>query len=128
MRKTLAIFFVILPAAFLFSSCVGPNEQDTPGNAIVKSYAALSDQDSANYMESLTQDRKEIFEALPAAQHALFHRWNGQHADVKILSVKQDNGVATVLYNLSITGRAPATRDSIIDRAYRGDNGWKVGY
>ncbi|HET6400091.1 MAG TPA: hypothetical protein VFH95_01705 [Candidatus Kapabacteria bacterium] len=128
MRKSLVISFFILPAAFLFSSCVGPNEQDTPANAIVRSYAALSAQDSASYMETLSHDKAEVYEALPAAQHALFDRWKGQHADVKVLSVKQDNGVATVLYNLNVTGREPATQDSLVERTYREDAGWKVGY
>lgn len=128
MRKSLVISFFILPAAFLFSSCVGPNEQDTPANAIVKSYAALSAQDSASYMQTLAHDKEEVYEALPAAQHALFDRWKGQHADVKVLSVKQDNGVATVLYNLNVTGRQTVTQDSIVERAYLEDAGWKVGY
>src|ERR1035437_2377070 len=125
MRKSLVICFVILPTAFLFSSCVGPNEQDTPANAIVKSYAALRAQDSASYMETLAYDKEEVYEALPAAQHALFDRWKGQHADVRVLSVTQDNGVATVLYNLNVTGREPATQDSIVERAYLEDAGWK---
>jgi hypothetical protein len=128
MRKSLVISFFILPAAFLFSSCVGPNEQDTPANAIVKSYAALSAQDSASYMQTLAHDKEEVYEALPAAQRALFDRWKGQHADVKVLSVKQDNGVATVLYNLNVTGRQSVTQDSIVERAYLEDAGWKVGY
>ncbi|MFI5202443.1 MAG: hypothetical protein ACHQNE_08650 [Candidatus Kapaibacterium sp.] len=128
MQKSLVVFFVILPTAFLFSSCVGPSDQDTPANAIARSYAALSAQDSASYMETLAHDKQEVYEALPAAQHALFDRWKGQHADVKVLSVKQDNGVATVLYNLTVTGREPSTQDSIVERIYLEDAGWKVGY
>lgn len=128
MRKSLVIFFVILPAAFLFSSCVGPSAQDSPANAIVRSYAALSAQDSASYMETLARDKEEVYEALPEAQHALFDRWKGQRADVKVLSVKQENGVATVLYDLRVTGREPITQDSIVERAYLEDAGWKVGY
>lgn len=128
MRKSLVIFFFILPAAFLFSSCVGPSEQDSPASAIVKSYAALSAQDSASYMETLAHDKAEVYEALPEAQHALLDRWKGQRAEVEVLSVKQDNGVATVLYNLKVAGREPSTQDSIVERAYLEDAGWKVGY
>jgi hypothetical protein len=128
MRKSLVLSFFILPAAFLFSSCVGPEERDTPANAIVKSYMALNDQDSATFMETLAHDKEEVYEAIPAAQHALFDLWKGQHAEVKVLSVKEDNGVATVLYNLTVTGREPSEQDSIIGRTYREDAGWKYGY
>ncbi len=128
MRKSLLIFFVLLPPSFLLSSCVGPEDQNTPGNAIVKSYAALANQDSAAYMESLSHDKEEVFEALPAAQHALLQHWQGDRADVHVLAVKQDHGVATVLYDLTVTGRNPSQQDSILDRTYLTDAGWKVGY
>ncbi len=128
MRKSILIIFALLSPAVLLTSCSLPGEQDGPANAIVKSYTALSRQDSAEFMQTLSHDREEVFEALPAAQHALLARWKGQHPDVQVLSVQQDHGVATVLYNLKVTGRDPSTKDSILDRAYLTDAGWKLGY
>ena len=128
MRKSLVLSSFILPVAFLFSSCTLPNEQDTPASAIKNSYSALSRQDSAEFMQTLSHDREEVFEALPSAQHALLRNWNGDQADVQVLSISQHDGVATVLYNLHVTRRHPSNRDSIIDRTYLTEAGWKLGY
>ena len=128
MRKSLILFFVLLPPLFFLASCSLPGEQDGPANAIKQTYAALSQQDSAGYMQTLSHDKEEVFEALPEAQHALLAHWKGQHPSVQVLAVKQDHDVATVLYNLTVTGRDPVTEDSILDRTYLTDAGWKVGY
>ncbi len=59
---------------------------------------------------------------------AILDRWKGRHADVKILSVTGNDSIATVLYNLTITGREPRTHDSIRGRAYMENGMWKHGY
>ena len=127
MWKSLAIFFVI-PVTFALSSCVGPETQDTPGNAIINSYTALSHQDSLAYLDGLAREKREVYEAIPAAAHLLLGEWSGQRADIKILSVARDNGMATVLYNLRVTGREPLEQDSLIAHAYLEEDGWKYGY
>jgi hypothetical protein len=128
MHKSSLFYFAILPCSFLLASCVEPELRDTPANAIVRSFDALNNQDSVGYLETLAREKREVYEALPQAAHSLLEEWKGQHADVKVLSVESENGAATILYNLKITGQNTAEQDSLIAHSYLEEGGWKYGY
>jgi hypothetical protein len=127
MWKSFAILSsVALSACFI--SCVGPNYQNAPADAVVRSYAALSNQDSIAFLGSLARDKREVYEAIPEAMHSLLDEWKGRHAEVTVLSVQRKDSAATILYNLKVTGRDPMESDSLTMQADLENNGWEYGY
>ena len=123
MWKSLAV----LPA-LLLASCIQPEPRDSPSQAVIRTYDALNQQDSLSYLQSLDRDKRQVYEALPGALHALLNSWKGQHADVSIVSVTPHDTVATVVYNLKVTGRAPREEDSLVMNTYLENTGWSYGY
>jgi hypothetical protein len=107
---------------------VGPDFQNAPADAVVRSYAALSNQDSIAYLESLARDKREVYEAIPEATHSLLDQWKGRLAHVTVLSIQRSDSVATILYDLKITGRNPMDLDSLTMQANLENNGWAYGY
>ncbi|MDP4200822.1 MAG: hypothetical protein Q8922_10535 [Bacteroidota bacterium] len=128
MRQSFVILLALFTPSLILSSCVGPQDKDTPANAVVRSYVALTNQDSIGYLQSLTRDKRGVYEALPAAAHALLQQWKGEHADVKVLSIQKRNDVATVVYNLRASGPNQIKSDSLIATVYLEGEGWKLGY
>jgi hypothetical protein len=115
----------VLPLLLLLAACVEPTPLDNPANAVIQSYAALNNQDSVAYVQSLAREKQHVYQALPGALHALLERSKDEHAVVTVLSVAKNGGIATVLYNLTTGDRK---KDSLIVRTYLQNGGWKVGY
>ncbi len=129
MWKSFVIFFFFaLTTSLSLSSCVGPKDDDSPAHTIVNSYTALSQQDSVGYLETLAREKREVYEALPAAAHSLLREWKGNRPEITVLSVKRSNGTATVLYDLKVRGRNPEEQDSLLAHTDLEEGGWKLGY
>jgi hypothetical protein len=96
---------------------------------VLASFNALNAQDSAAFVKSLSEDKRETYEINPQALSELLGRWKGRHADVSILSVKNEGDtMATILYNLKISGAESKELDSLITRTYFENGEWKHGY
>ena len=116
---------------FVAVSCNNSEPPASPANAVLTTFAALNAQDSVAFVESLTQDKRETYEANPQALHDLLSRWKGRHADVKIVSVANGGDsatTATIIYNLKVSGTENAEHDSLRTRAYLENGEWKLGY
>ena len=124
MKKT---FLLVIAAAL--ASCGKSVPPPGPADAVIATYHALETQDSTKYIESLTQEKREEFEINPQSLKDMFSQWKGSHVNVKILSVeKSGDTMARVLYDLTVTGNNPQTRDSLFRRV-RFENGeWRSGY
>ena len=120
--------FITVLTLLLFSSCAGPELPDTPGNSVVRTYTALTSGDSLGYLESLARQKREVFESMPEAVHDLLVRWKGEHAVVTVLSVRGNDTLSTVVYNLTVTGPHPSEQDSLVAQVHREADGWKEGY
>ncbi len=122
------LILLVAATLLLLSSCAGPEIPDTPGNAVVRTYNALTSQDSIGYLQCLARQKREVFESLPDAVHALLVKWKGQHANVQVLSATGNDTLQTVIYNLTVTGPNPMHQDSIVQHVRREADGWKEGY
>ena len=120
---------ILFAIAAVLASCGKSAPSAGPADAVIAMYNALQTQDSAKYVQSLTQEKREEFQINPGSIQYLFDQWKGRHPTVKILSVKQSGDtLAYVLYDLTITGTNPQTQDSILRRV-RFENGeWRAGY
>ncbi|MDP4200821.1 MAG: hypothetical protein Q8922_10540 [Bacteroidota bacterium] len=120
----------ILPLIFfpLLASCAQQGLPNTPGNAILSSYRALSRQDSFAYVNTLARDRREVYESIPGALDSLFNHWRGDSVAVTVREVNRHNDTAMVVYDLKVSGRTPKTEDSLIANVYLEGEGWKLGY
>jgi len=114
----------VLPLLLLLAACVEPEPRDTPTEGLIRVYTALNNQDSLGYLRSVTRDKRQVYQALPGALHGLLDQWQGQHAEIAVLSVAKNDSVATILYNLKTAGYQ---QDSLMARMYLVD-GWKLGY
>lgn len=124
MRKSL---FFLLCAVFV--SCSKPAPPAGPADVISATYKALEAQDSAAFMATLCQDKCDEYSMNQGKVDSILNHWKGRHAEVKILSMKQQgDSVATIMYNLTVTGANPMTRDSILVRTYLEGGQWKHGY
>ena len=123
MQKT--IFFLLCA---ILVSCGKSAPPPGPADAITATYKALEAQDSAGFMATLSQDKLDECAINPGRVDSTLNHWKGRHAEVKILSVTQKDSVATIIYNLKITGNNPAEHDSIIARTYLENGVWKHGY
>ena len=85
-------------------------------------------QDSVAFMATLSQDKVDEYSALPGHVREILDHWKGRHATMKILSVTQNDTMATVLYDLTITGPNPRVHDSIYAHTYKENGEWKHGY
>ncbi len=119
---------LVILCAVALTSCAGPEIPDTPGNSVVRAYSAINEQDSLAYMSSLSREKREVYEAIPAALQSMLNEWKGQRADVKVLSVHHNDTMATIVYNLKVEGGHPAEQDSLLAHAYLEEDGWKLGY
>ena len=122
--------YFILALAIALASCnkSQSSQNQSPADAVMATYKALEAQDSATFVQSLTQDKQDEYAINPAHITEVMSNWKGNHADVKVLSVTQNDTAATVLYNLNVTGTRPHSRDSILARLYMENGSWKHGY
>ena len=119
---------ILVALAITIVSCGKKEAPSGPTDAIMATYKALEAQDSASFVSSLTQDKRDEYMINPTHVSEVLSNWKGNHADVKVLSVTQNDTAATVIYNLNVTGTKPRTRDSIIARLYMEGGSWKHGY
>ncbi len=123
MQKTL---FFLLCAVLV--SCSKSAPPPGPADAITATYKALEAQDSAAFVATLSQDKMDECAINPGRVDSILKHWKGRHAQVQILSVKQSDSTATIVYNLTVTGNNPAKHDSMIARTYLESGQWKHGY
>lgn len=127
MQKSLFVLLCTVLCATLIS-CGKSAPPPGPADAITATYAALEAQDSTAFLASLSQDKQDEYAINTGKVDSILNHWKGRHAEVKILSVKQNDSVATVVYNLTVTGNNPQTHDSIIAHTYLEGGTWKHGY
>ncbi|HWF43750.1 MAG TPA: hypothetical protein VG537_03820 [Candidatus Kapabacteria bacterium] len=114
---------------FVLASCGKQEAPAGPSDAVLATFNALNAHDSVAFVQSLSEDKRETYETNPQALSELLGRWKGRHADVSILSVKnQGDTLATILYNLKISGAETKEHDSLITRTYFENGEWKHGY
>jgi hypothetical protein len=123
MQKTL-----LLLACAVLISCGKSAPPPGPADVITATYKALEAQDSAAFLATLSQDKLDECAINPGRTDSILNHWKGRHAEVKVLSIKQNDTSATIVYNLTITGNNPATHDSIMARVYLENGIWKHGY
>ncbi|HEY3875708.1 MAG TPA: hypothetical protein VGM92_09540 [Candidatus Kapabacteria bacterium] len=120
--------YFILAFAVAFVACSKSTPPPGPTDAVMATYKALEAQDSAAFIQTLSQDKCDAYSMNPSKVTEILGNWKGNHADVKVLSVVQNDTAATVLYNLNVTGTHPHSRDSILARLYMENGTWKHGY
>ena len=124
--RSIAVFSIALLG---LSACGKSDAPAGPADAVIATFNALNAQDSVAFVHTLSEDKVETYETSPQALSELLQRWKGRHADVKILSVQNSGDtMATVLYNLKITGAETKEHDSLTTRVYREGGEWKHGY
>ncbi|GEM_PF-1212506 len=128
MTNNVSFKSIILFLAVLIVSCSKSEAPSGPAAAVVATYQALEAHDSVGFMQSLSEDKYDVYAMNPEKVTAILNNWKGDHAQVKILNVTQNDSTATVLYNLTVTGSHPRSRDSILARLYLQDGEWKHGY
>jgi hypothetical protein len=118
----------ILVLALFTISCGKSQAPAGPVDAVLATYKALEAQDSAGFVSSLSQDKRDIYSTNPGRIDSILSHWKGDHAEVNVLSVKQTDSTATVIYNLAVNGTRPRSRDSIIATMVMEGGQWKHGY
>ncbi|HET6400090.1 MAG TPA: hypothetical protein VFH95_01700 [Candidatus Kapabacteria bacterium] len=119
----------ILGFAVFIISCGKSAAPPGPADAVLATYNALEAQDTTAFLASLSQDKVDAYTMYPDRIDTIMKNWKGEHAEVKVLSVKQnDSTTATVLYNLTVTGPRPHSHDSIHASLVMEGGEWKHGY
>jgi hypothetical protein len=127
--KTTMSKSIILVLSVLIVSCASKQEAPKgPADAITATFSALEAQDSMAFITSLSQDKRDVYSMNPAKIDSILNHWKGNHAQIKVLSVKQTDSTAMVMYNLSVTGANPHSRDSICANLVMENGEWKNGY
>ncbi len=119
---------IILVLGVFLLSCGKSAPPPGPTDAVLATYSALEAQDTTAFLASLSQDKVDAFSMNPNRIDTIMKNWKGEHADVKVLSVKQNDSTATVLYNLTVTGPRPHSHDSIHASLVMEGGVWKHGY
>ncbi|MFI5202442.1 MAG: hypothetical protein ACHQNE_08645 [Candidatus Kapaibacterium sp.] len=119
---------IILALAGLIISCGKSAPPPGPTDAVLATYTALEAQDTTAFLSSLSQDKVDAYSMNPGRIDTIMKNWKGEHAEVKVLSVKQNDSTATVLYNLTVTGPRPRSHDSIHATLVMEGGEWKHGY
>ena len=124
------IIVLSLLVCAMFIGCAGKSAPSSgPADAVLATFKALEAQDSARYLESLAEEKRNAYVINPEGVRMMLNQWKGRHANVHILSVNQSGDTqATVMYNIAITGRNPEQHDSVITRTYVENGEWKHGY
>ncbi|HZK75727.1 MAG TPA: hypothetical protein VFD13_02355, partial [Candidatus Kapabacteria bacterium] len=101
MHKNPILKLIILGLAVFIVSCgtSQPSQQSGPTGAVLATYQALETHDSIGFIQSLTMEKQNEYAMYPDRLTKLLTNWDSEHAEVKILSVKQTDTTATVLYN-----------------------------
>ncbi len=118
-------FFML---ALLIISCGKSAPPPGPADAVLATFKALEAQDSAAFVASLSQDKRDMYSMDSTRVDTILSHWKGNHAEVKVLSVKQNDSTAMVMYNLTVTGREPHSRDSLCANVRMEAGEWKNGY
>lgn len=119
----------ILGFLVLLISCGKQSPQATgPAAVVLTTYQTLQNQDSIGFLQTLTSEKQDEYAMYPDRLSKILANWKGDTAHVKILNVKQTDSTATVLYDLTVTGAKPRTRDSITSDLYLQSGEWKHGF
>ena len=119
---------IILGLALFVISCGKSAPPPGPTDAVLATYNALEAQDTVAFQESLSQAKQDEYAMNPGRIDTIMKAWKDEHAEVKVLSVKQNDSTATVLYNLTVTGPKPHSHDSIRANLVMEGGEWKHGY
>lgn len=119
---------ILIALAFIIVSCGKKDAPSGPADAVKATFAALEAHDSVAFIQSLSQDKQDVYSMNPERVTQILDNWKGDHANVTVLDVKQTDSTATVLYNLNVTGSHPHSHDSILARLYMEGGSWKHGY
>jgi hypothetical protein len=119
---------IILGFAILIISCGKSAPPPGPADAVLATYQALEAQDTVAFLASLSQDKQDAYAMNPQRITDMMNNWKGDHAEIKVLSVQQNDSTATVLYNLTVTGPRPHSHDSIHASLVMESGEWKHGY
>jgi hypothetical protein len=130
MHKSSITNLIILSLAIFIISCgkTQSSAENGPAAALLATYQALETHDSIGFIQSLTLEKQNEYAMYPDRISKILSSWDSGHADVKILSVKQTDTTATILYNLRVTGPKPRTKDSMVADLYLVNGEWKNGY
>ncbi len=128
MLKNVVSKLFILTVAATLVSCSKSSTTSGPVGALMATYTALQNQDSIGFIQSLTLERQNEYAMYPERITKLLQDWKGDSAHVQVLSIKQNDTFATVLYNLKVTGKTPRSRDSITADLYNRYGSWKHGF
>ncbi len=130
LKNTISKSFILSFLAVLVSCGKSSQTAQTSGPAgvVMTTYQSLQNQDSIGFIQTLTMEKQDEYAMYPDHLTKLLANWKGDTAQVKILNVKQGDSTATVLYNLTVTGAKPRTRDSITENLYLESGEWKHGF
>jgi hypothetical protein len=118
----------VLALSLFIVSCGKTEAPKSPADAVLATFKALEAQDSAAFIASLSQDKRDVYSMNPQHVNEILSNWKGNHAEMKILSIKQNDSTAMVMYNLAVTGREPHSRDSVCANVCMESGEWKNGY
>ncbi len=119
---------ILIALAVSIISCGKKDPPPGPADAVKATFTALEAHDSLAFIQSLSQDKRDIYSMNPERVTQILDNWKGNHATITVLAVKQTDSTATVLYNLNVTGAHPHTHDSILTRLNMEGGSWKHGY
>ncbi len=104
-----------------------PPVAQKPSEAVLLYYAALNARDSVAYKAVISQTRTESLQAHPDILPRVMEHWNGRHAEVKILSERENGVVGFVQYHVKISGKDPGDTTLTL-QVYKEDGSWKFGF
>ena len=125
-KNSLLASFIL---AFFLASCSKQSPQVSgPAAVVLTTYQSLQNQDSIGFLQTLTMEKQDEYAMYPDKLTKILANWKGDTAHVKILNVKQTDSTAIVLYDLTVTGARPRSRDSMTEDLYLRSGEWKHGF